>query len=77
MLTFVDKSLLVKFYYLRQKSMAGALRRFRAEKKMKKGSDSITPAGLISPTRRFEETRCLQNRTRSGAQDSQRFAPPV
>ena len=37
MLTFVDNSLLVKFYYPSQESTAEALLRFRTEKEMKKG----------------------------------------
>ena len=67
MLTLVDKSLLVKFYYLSQESAAEALQRFRAEKKMKNGSGPITPVGLISHIQCFEVTGCLQNWPHSDA----------
>ena len=46
MLTLVDKALLVKFYYLKEKSAAEVLQRFRIEKKMKNASGLITPARL-------------------------------
>ena len=62
MLPLVDKSLLVKFYYLNQELAVEALQRFRTEKKMKKSSDLISPAGLISLIRRFEETGSVQDR---------------
>ena len=64
MLTFVDKSLLVKFYYLSQESTAEDLRRFQTEENEKR---VITSTGLIPLTWCFEKTRCLQNRPRSGA----------
>ena len=51
MLTFVDKALIVKFYHLSQESAAEALQKFRTEKKMKKGSDPITPLYDVSKKR--------------------------
>ena len=67
MLTLVDKSLLVKIYYLSLELTAEILRRFLIEKKMKKWLGPITNAGSISFIRRFEEIGCLQNRPRRGA----------
>lgn len=67
MLTLVDKALLVKLFYVSHESPAEALRRFRTQKRLKKGSGPITPTGLVSLVRRFEETGTLCHRPRSGA----------
>ena len=67
-MTFVDKSLLVKFYYLSQQSVVEALGRFWTEKKIKKKMPgSIIPAELISFIGRFEEMGYLQSRPHNGA----------
>jgi hypothetical protein len=66
MLTLVDKALLVKLFYISHESPAETLRKFRTQERLKKGSGPITPAGLVSLVRRFEETGTLCHRPRSG-----------
>ena len=76
MLPLVNEALVVKFYYLNKKSTIKFYEGFRIENKMKKKrSGPVTPAGLISLMRRFEETGSLKDRPRNGVPHCHRFVP--
>ncbi|GFW05694.1 hypothetical protein TNCV_5025571 [Trichonephila clavipes] len=66
MLSDKDKVLLVKLFFMNKESATVALRKFRVETKVKTGKEPSTVVCLIKLVQRFEETRSLEDRVRSG-----------
>ncbi|GFT65909.1 DUF4817 domain-containing protein [Trichonephila clavipes] len=66
MLSAPDKALLVKLFYMNEKSATIALRKFRVQKNVKSGKGPLTPAGILKLVKRFEETGKLEDRARAG-----------
>ncbi|GFU03623.1 hypothetical protein NPIL_78351 [Nephila pilipes] len=62
MLSGNDKVLLVKLFYINEKS---ALRKFRLQKNVKTEKRPLILAGLINLDQRFEETRSFEDRIKS------------
>lgn len=67
LLTLMDKVLLLKLFYLSQKSPIEVLPYFRIQKGMTKGKDAIIPPRLFSLLQRCEKTGSLQDRPGGGA----------
>ncbi|GFS57836.1 hypothetical protein TNCV_2909271 [Trichonephila clavipes] len=66
MLSASDKALLVKLFYMNEKSATIALRKFRVQKNVKSGKGPLTPEGLLKLVKRFEETGKLEDQARAG-----------
>ncbi|GFW07056.1 DUF4817 domain-containing protein [Trichonephila clavipes] len=66
MLSAPDKYLLVKLFYINEESATIALRKFRVQKNAMSGKGYLTPAGLLTLVKRFEETGKLEDRVRAG-----------
>ena len=76
-LTIVDKSLFVKFCFLSQDLAAEALQRFRKKKKVKKGSDAIISARLISLIQCLKKRNVYRIGLAVVRHNCQRFVPSV
>ncbi|GFW50588.1 DUF4817 domain-containing protein [Trichonephila clavipes] len=66
MLSVPDKALLVKLFYMNEKSATIVLRKFRVQKNVKSGIGPLTPAGLLKLVKRFEKTGKLEDRAQAG-----------
>ncbi|GFT58647.1 hypothetical protein TNCV_1250921 [Trichonephila clavipes] len=61
-----DKALLMKLFFMNKESATVAMHKFRLQKNSKTGKGPTTVVCLIKLVQRFEETKSLEDRVRSG-----------